>query len=321
MLQNMQTGSVEVHTVFLTNRDDVSVEYLIDKFRQRSERYLRINSEDLELIDYEVDPGGPIQCQIDDVTFDLSNVRTVLFKRVPSKFNNPPDYEDKAYLNSERKHFLEGLYLSFSQAKWVNPMFATHAAERKVFQLRVAASLGLSIPRSIITNKYKIAMQFLTDNSSAIIKPISNGLQVLKDKTYSIYTSDINLTVFRGLELADTFETPVFLQEKIKNAGDIRVTIVGQSIFSVRITKEGDEVDWRKPEIKKAYTLIKLPVELEKKLLALNKSFQMVYSAIDLIITPTGEYIFLEINPVGEWVWLELELGIDISGKLIEELL
>lgn len=49
--------------------------------------------------------------------------------------------------------------------------------------------------------------------------------------------------------------------------------------------------------------------------------FSMVYSTIDLIETPGGDFIFLEINPVGEWVWLEQELGLNISGKLIQELL
>lgn len=49
--------------------------------------------------------------------------------------------------------------------------------------------------------------------------------------------------------------------------------------------------------------------------------FKMVYSAIDLIETPDGDFVFLEINPVGEWAWLELELGMNISEKLIDELL
>jgi D-alanine-D-alanine ligase-like ATP-grasp enzyme len=34
--------------------------------------------------------------------------------------------------------------------------------------------------------------------------------------------------------------------------------------------------------------------------------FGLNYGAIDMIITPDGEYVFLEINPVGEFFWLEI---------------
>jgi glutathione synthase/RimK-type ligase-like ATP-grasp enzyme len=53
----------------------------------------------------------------------------------------------------------------------------------------------------------------------------------------------------------------------------------------------------------------------------INIQLGLVYSAIDLILTPEGEYVFLEINPVGEWGWLEKEIGLNISGSLINELL
>lgn len=312
---------IKPQTLFLTNREDISVEYLIERYRQHSESYLRINSEDIGLLEFEVDPSGSTHCFIENTLFDLSRVSSVLFKRVPSKFNTPATDADRPYLNNERKHFFEGLYLTFSDAKWINPMFATHIAERKLYQLHVASRMQLNIPRSLMTNSRQKALDFLTGNESSIIKPVSNGLQVLADVTYSIYTTTISPDEFGDLDLAETFETPVFLQNKISNSADIRVTIVGHHVFAVKITKEGREVDWRRPDIIKRYEITQLPSDLVTKLLELNAFFGMVYSAIDLILTPEGQYIFLEINPVGEWVWLENELGIDISGKLIAELL
>lgn len=312
---------MDVKTLFITNRDDFSIEYLIEKFILRSEQYLRINSEDIDLLEFEVNPAGVSKCFVENMEYDLSNVRSALFKRTPSKFNNPENDENKPYLNNERKHFFEGIYLSLENVKWINPMFATHIAERKLYQLKIANQIGLTIPRSIITNKRSLAINFLESTPACIIKPISNGLQVLKDKTYSIYTTEISHRAFVDLQLAEIFSTPVFLQERIINKADIRVTIVGDVVFAARISKDGDEVDWRKPDIQKVYQCIDLPGSLQAMLLALNKHFGMIYSAIDLILTPAGDYVFLEINPVGEWVWLEMELGFDISGRLIHELL
>jgi len=102
--------------------------------------------------------------------------------------------------------------------------------------------------------------------------------------------------------LAEQFDTPVFVQERIPNYADIRITIVGSKIFSAAIKNNSGEVDWRKPEIVKSYERIELPTELAGQLLKLNRELGLIYSAIDLIQTPEKEFYFLEINPVGEWV-------------------
>ncbi len=313
---------MKVKTLFITNRDDISIEYLISKLRNFNSDYLRINSDDLNKINFEINPNGSYVCHISNETFELDSVKTVFFRRIPSKFENFENDIDAPYLNNERKHFLEGVFLSLSQAKWINPMFATQIAERKILQLRLAKQFGLIIPKTIVTNNSIKADEFLKSNESSIIKPVSNGLQVLTDKTYSIYTSEIESTFFENYEKEITFETPVLLQEKLQNKFDIRVIIIGETIFSVAINKlDKNEVDWRKPEIEKEYSLIQLPKSLEQNLILYHKHLNLVYSAIDLIQTVDNQFVFLEINPVGEWVWLENELGLSISNSLINETL
>jgi hypothetical protein len=39
----------------------------------------------------------------------------------------------------------------------------------------------------------------------------------------------------------------------------------------------------------------------------------LCYGAIDLILTPDGRYVFLEINPNGQYLWIEHETGLPIS--------
>ncbi|KYP15354.1 hypothetical protein [Flavihumibacter sp. CACIAM 22H1] len=309
------------HTLVISNREDVSIEYLLSKMNDRGISYLRVNSEDIGSLHFNINPKGEKLCTFHETEHDLSTIRSVVFRRIPLKYNIQKDGENHKYLNHERKHFLEGLFLSLENAKWINPMFGTQIAERKLYQLHAAHRLGLRTPNSIITNRLTLALDFLKKESSAIIKPISNGLQVVGEKVYSIYTTEVNFESFADLQLAPVFDTPVFLQEKIPNQGDIRVTIVGKSVFAVKIIKEGAEVDWRRPEVTKKYELIQLPIQLKEQLLNVNRHFGLIYSAIDLILTPEGEYVFLEVNPVGEWVWLEIELGLSISHQIISELI
>ncbi|MNC96757.1 hypothetical protein D3C83_142150 [compost metagenome] len=49
--------------------------------------------------------------------------------------------------------------------------------------------------------------------------------------------------------------------------------------------------------------------------------FRLNYGAIDLILTPEGRYVFLEINPVGEFFWLESYPGLPISAAIADVLL
>jgi glutathione synthase/RimK-type ligase-like ATP-grasp enzyme len=117
-------------------------------------------------------------------------------------------------------------------------------------------------------------------------------------------------------------ESPVLVQNKLQNFRDIRVTVIGEQIFAVEIeTDELLKTDWRKPNISKKYNLHVLPESIRTLIYELHQKLGLIYSAFDFILTPSGEYYFLETNPAGEWVWLERELGLEISNSIINELL
>ena len=44
------------------------------------------------------------------------------------------------------------------------------------------------------------------------------------------------------------------------------------------------------------------------------------YGAIDMRLTPDGDYVFLEINPNGEYLYVEQATGLPISRALAEHL-
>lgn len=308
-------------TLFISNEFDVSTEYLINKFKSHEIEFLRINSEDINRYDFDFNPKYGAIIHINDVSYDLSKVISVYFRRTPSTFNTTDNSLDKPYLINERRHFFEGMYNSIN-AKWINPIFQTYAGERKLMQLSLAIKLGFEIPETIVTNKLKEAQNFIANHKRCIIKPISHGLQQRGNDFYSIYTSQIDNEKLSSLNLSTIFDTPIFIQKRIDNNKDIRVTLVGKDIFSVEIEKKDkSEVDWRKPEIDKIYKVHKLPEVLKKKLLEMNSNLGLIYSAIDLILTPSMDYVFLEVNPVGEWGWLEKELGLNISNSIINELI
>jgi glutathione synthase/RimK-type ligase-like ATP-grasp enzyme len=64
-----------------------------------------------------------------------------------------------------------------------------------------------------------------------------------------------------------------------------------------------------------------LPQSVEEKLLKLMEHFGLNYGALDLILTPDGRHVFLEVNPVGEFFWLERCPGLPISKAIANILL
>jgi D-alanine-D-alanine ligase-like ATP-grasp enzyme len=39
-----------------------------------------------------------------------------------------------------------------------------------------------------------------------------------------------------------------------------------------------------------------------------------------MIVTPSGEYVLLEVNPNGQWLWIEHITGAPIADAIAEEL-
>ncbi|MFL5617155.1 MAG: hypothetical protein ACJ79A_02030 [Gemmatimonadaceae bacterium] len=37
-----------------------------------------------------------------------------------------------------------------------------------------------------------------------------------------------------------------------------------------------------------------------------------------MIVTPEGEFVFLDLNPNGQWLWLEAELGVPLVANMAD---
>ncbi|MGH9553005.1 MAG: hypothetical protein ACRD3W_26740, partial [Terriglobales bacterium] len=111
--------------------------------------------------------------------------------------------------------------------------------------------------------------------------------------------------------------SPHLFQRMIRKKYDLRITVVGHKVFSLRIdsqTGSGD-LDWRND-----YTVnmepFALPADIESKCINLTRRLGLNYGAIDLILTDEGDYRFLEINCAGQYLWIELRTELQISREI-----
>ena len=80
------------------------------------------------------------------------------------------------------------------------------------------------------------------------------------------------------------------------------------------------EIDWRRRPFDVEKTPIELPSDLDAKLIALLRAFGLHYGAFDLIVTPDGRHVFLEVNPAGQYLWVEAQTKLPITAAIADEL-
>ncbi len=114
-------------------------------------------------------------------------------------------------------------------------------------------------------------------------------------------------------------------QELIPKARELRVAYVAGQAFAGALDATGTSrghTDWRRAAPGECrWEQAQLPTEVANSLQVLMSDLGLVFGAVDLICTPAGEHVFLEVNPGGEWGMLERDLGLPISEAIAAALL
>src|SRR5262249_43451120 len=112
-------------------------------------------------------------------------------------------------------------------------------------------------------------------------------------------------TVILNEEMLDDPESltlsPSIFQEFVPKASELRVTIFGRTCIAAQITDQ-DEVDYR-PTHKMTLKPFVPPAEIERQVLAFMDEMKLVMGTLDLIVTPEGKHVFLEVNEQGQFLW------------------
>lgn len=299
--------------LIITHKEDYTADFVINKLNQQNIAYKRLNCEDIFNSDYSVEINSKFNYSI----LGESNYHSVWFRRTKLPSIDGLSKAEKMYILHETECFFKNLFATLS-AKWLSSPISVYTAENKLLQLKKAKEIGFKIPPTLITNSKDQLKEFFTQNKENIIlKPISQTRIQYQDDVAFVFTSPISSEIIE--KLGDFDLTPCIYQENIAKDYEIRVTVVGDTIFSAAVFSQQDREtihDWRKKKLK--FHSIELPNDIKEKCFLLVKSLNLEFGAIDLIKTPEGEYFFLEINPNGQWAWIEIETGLEISNSIIE---
>ncbi|HCR3025572.1 TPA: MvdC/MvdD family ATP grasp protein [Serratia marcescens] len=184
-------------------------------------------------------------------------------------------------------------------------------ADNKISQAKLAKKIGFTLPELVITNHFPFIEQKLTH---PIIKPLSSGVVETSSRKEFVQTNLVD----RKKETTNLKYSPSYFQEYQDKDFEVRVTIVKNSFFPVRIDSK-DKIDWRKSDNQILYSNTDIPDEIKDKCLMFMLAFGIEYGCFDFIVHNETWY-FLEMNANGQWAWLDAELNMNISGAILEYL-
>jgi hypothetical protein len=271
-------------------------------------------------------PGGERFVYADgERRVDVADVRAVWARRVWPAALDPalePRFRDACL--RESRAALEGFWNGCAGARWVNPPAADQRAGDKLLQLRLASQHGLAVPRSLLTNDPSEALAFQASLGGSMVAKMLTPLTIsMEGGSDFVFTSEVSAEDLR--DASGLRHSPMLFQERVPKAIELRVVLVGGRAFTGAIDASGSAagaVDWRRADPGQVrWSRAELPADRVAALAALTRELGLEYAAVDLILTPAGEYVFLEVNPGGEWGMLERDLDHDISGALAQTLI
>jgi len=308
-----------------TNERDLTSDYVVLELQRRSLPVVRFNTEHLPDAQVYFRPSsGHTDWHIttDGSTIDFSEISAAYLRRpgIPIIPENVIGDAERRYCNLEWREFLSAAFWSLGN-RWLNSPAAIYAAENKPRQLAAACELGFRIPETVITNSHEHVLELISAGQS-VVKSLRTSLLEASNNERVIYTTRVTSISSDSAESIKA--APFIVQREIDKQYDLRVTVVGDTIFSTRIESqdyEETQTDWRRgARLDLPHRSHDLPSALCASCIRLTRALNLRFAAIDLILDKQGQYWFLEINPNGQWAWIQNRTGQRIDKAIVDEL-
>jgi glutathione synthase/RimK-type ligase-like ATP-grasp enzyme len=256
---------------------------------------------------------------------NLSDVDTVWWRKPKPVTVNRDDFDDydEKFIHREYPNFLKGIWgMMANETFWVSHPRALFEASYKIEQLERARKLGFNIPNTIISNNIDEVAMFIESNPRVIYKLLSSPMlleqedlnELAKIGKLSEMPTVVKTTLITKKhidQLSGIKFVPSMFQEYIDKLYELRITVVGDEVFCAKINSQQSEktmIDFRDYSVNIPYEYYNLPKDIELLCKQLVKSYNLQYSAIDIVVDRNKNYIFLESNPNGQFYWVQVNV-------------
>lgn len=215
---------------------------------------------------------------------------------------------DQPFAARECRRFLNCMFHGAgSEAFWVNPAFGASRAELKTEQLKAAVKAGLGIPTTLCSNDPARIRQFIRDSHAPVIyKAFYPVSWETTDGVATLFSSRVTQEDLPDDALLQA--VPGIYQVMVPKAYELRVTAIGDVLVAAKLDSQAipsARLDWRAAKESVPLAPTDLPEALGNSCRAVMAELGIVFGCFDLIVTPEGDTVFLEVNEAGSFLWLE----------------
>jgi hypothetical protein len=261
-----------------------------------------------------------------DREIDLSQVTAVWDRRpgTPQANQLVRDETQKTFVELASRVFAQGFWETL-ECRWLpGRPAAARQAENKLVQLALAARLGFTIPDTLIGNDPAAFLEFAASTDSSMLTKSLVNLDVQRDGQAHVVVFSHMIRRRDFVKYQSIRHAPAIFQPYVAKQVELRVTVVGDRVFAAEIGSQSSRltrVDWRHYEDRTVpYVPHSLPVDVAQRCFELVRALGLEFGALDFILTPEGDYVFLEINPNGQWGFIELSTGLPIADAVVDYL-
>jgi ATP-GRASP peptide maturase of grasp-with-spasm system len=293
---------------------EVNTEQVIDWLDNLGGDWVRLNAEDLAGHGpYEAN-FGPMECRavfrVGQREVRSDEVQAVWFRR----WHRPRDFSDltiedsrlrftvEHHLMREMRMFSEAIFYLFADARWLTAPTETRLSKLRALQL--ASMTGLDVPDTLITN-CKSSLQAFKDRHRRIITKCIGDVEVFQyaGRSWGLYTREITQ---EDLDAAPQKFFPTLLQERLEKTYEVRSFYLDGQFYSMAIFSQNDPKtrdDFRHYNCARPNRCVpyRLPRETSMALQQFMDSAELTTGSVDLVRTPEGKLLFLEVNPGGQF--------------------
>jgi len=312
--------------LLVTNTKDATADYLCSSLQANGMGHLRFDT-DQYLSRYKVSYKSSNDSESFVLRDEISRnelcsreVTGVWYRRpvAPELSIDEEPPEISSQLSIEARVQYESVIATVPTRNWISAPDRIFVSENRLLQLRVARECGLSIPSTIIANSSQEMMQFIETHDRCCTKPLFSGQFNTREGLKLFYTTIVDKNDTKFVAAVRNF--PVLVQEYVDKQYELRLIVVGRSIFPVKIYSQDDTrtaTDWRVENCTiPRYEATEVPNELLAAARRIVSRFGLQFSSMDIIVTQNGGYYFLDLNPNGQWAWLDSMLHLGVSSTL-----
>lgn len=197
------------------------------------------------------------------------------------------------------------------QAYWVNEPWARERAMFKSPQLEAARQCGLATPDTLFSNDPDEIRRFHAEHRAhgTIFKLVHQSYwhAQASGARHALFTTQLRDEDLRND--AALSNCPATYQRKIEKRYELRVTCMDELCLAARLdsqSRDTTRMDWRadfsRPLVPQR---VELPPAVEERCIRLMRQLGLAFGCIDLIVTPEGEHVFLEVNEMGQFLFVE----------------